>query len=104
MWSFIFPGFGEVCMTVFEDNEGAKHLAQNPKCTSNSKHIDVRHHLLRKLVFKGEFIIAHVETDEQHADFLTKPLHLVLHGFLLPPGFSDEYLMHLRDKVLCYGF
>ena len=75
VWSFIFPGFGEVCMTVFEDNEGAKHLAQNPKCTSNSKHIDVRHHFLRELIFKGEFIIAHVETDEQHADFLTKPLN-----------------------------
>ena len=39
------------------------------------KHIDVRHHFLRELIFKGEFIIAHVETDEQHADFLTKPLN-----------------------------
>ena len=31
VWSFIFPGFGEVCITVFEDNEGAKHLAPKPK-------------------------------------------------------------------------
>ena len=30
VWSFIFPGFGATCMTVFEDNEGARHLAQNP--------------------------------------------------------------------------
>ena len=59
------------------------------------------HHFLRELIFKGEFIIAHVETDEQHADFLTAAQ---LHGFLLSPGFSDEYLMHLGDKVLCYGF
>ena len=68
VWSFVFPGFGEVCITVFEDNERAKHLAQNPKCTSNSKHIDVRHHFLRELIFKVEFTIAQVETYEQHID------------------------------------
>ena len=71
---FIFPGLGEACVTVFEDNEGARHLAQNSVHTSNSKHIDVRHHFLRELVFRGEFAIVHVPTKEQHADFLTKPL------------------------------
>ena len=74
VWNFIFPGFGTSCITVFEDNEGAKNLAQNPVCTSNSKHIDVRHHFLRELIFKGEFVITHVESDDQHADVLTKPL------------------------------
>lgn len=75
VWCFIFPGLGAPCITVFEDNEGARHLAQNPVCTSNSKHIDVRHHFLRELVFRGEFAIVHVPTAEQHADFLTKPLN-----------------------------
>ena len=42
VWSFIIPGFGTSCITVFEDDEGAKNLAQNPVCTANSKHIDVR--------------------------------------------------------------
>ena len=74
VWNFIFPGFGTSCITVFEDNEGAKNLAQNPVCTSNSKHIDVRHHFLRGLLFKGVFVFAHVESDYQHADILTKPL------------------------------
>ena len=50
--SFIFPGFRSTCMTVL-DNKGARHLAQNPVCTSNSKHIDVRHHFLRELIFRG---------------------------------------------------
>ena len=75
VWCFIFPGLSAPCITVFEDNEGARHLAQNPVCTSNSKHIDVRHHFLRELVFRGEFAIVHVPTAEQHADFLTKPLN-----------------------------
>ena len=59
---------------VFEDNEGAKNMVQNPVCTSNSKHIDVRHHVLRKLIFEGEVFITHVESHDQHADVLTKPI------------------------------
>ena len=50
VWSVIFPGFGATYMTVLADNEGARHLARNPVCTSSSKHIDVRHHFLRELV------------------------------------------------------
>ena len=91
VWNFILPGFGASCITVFEDNEGAKNLAQNPVCRSNSTHIDVRHHFSRELIFKGEFVISHVESDDQHADVLTKPLDYMT--FLLSPGFSDEHLM-----------
>ena len=68
VWSFILPGFGAMCITVFEDNEGARQLAQNPVCTSNSTHIDVIHHFLRELVFQGEFIITHVS---QRSNMLT---------------------------------
>ena len=38
------------------------------------KHIDVRHNFLRDLVFRGEFAIDHVPTEEQHTDFLTQSL------------------------------
>ena len=55
VWSFILPGLGSACITVFEDNKGARHLAHSPVCASNSKHIDIiRHHCLRELVFRGE--------------------------------------------------
>ena len=46
VWSFTLPGLGSACITVFEDNKGARHLAHNPVCASNSKHIDIRHHFL----------------------------------------------------------
>ena len=68
------PGLGSACITVFEDNKGARHLAHNTVCASNSKHIDIRHHFLRELVFMGEFDIFAVESEHQHADFLTKAL------------------------------
>ena len=71
---FCFFGVWYVVHYGFEDNEGAKNLAQNPVCTSNSEHINVRHHVLRELIFEGEFVISHVESDDQHADVLTKML------------------------------
>ena len=46
-WSFVFPGFGLPSIRIFEDNKGAIQLAKNPVCTSNSRHLDVRHHFLR---------------------------------------------------------
>ena len=53
----------------------ARHLEQKTLCTSNSKHIVLRHGFLRELVFKGGVVITHVESEEQHANFLTKPLN-----------------------------
>ena len=55
-------------MAVFEDNAGARQLAQNLVSTSNSKHIDVRHHFLRELVFRQECIITRLDSEEQHVD------------------------------------
>ena len=42
---------------------------------SNSKHIDVRHHFLGELRLRGEFIITHVASKDEHADFLAEPLN-----------------------------
>ena len=55
MWNFIIPGFGTTYITVFEDNEGAKNLAQNPVCMPNSKHIDARP-LFAGAYFFGELL------------------------------------------------
>ena len=48
-------------------------IAKHPISTSNSKHIDVRHHFLRELVERKDEII-HVTSQYQHADFITKAL------------------------------
>ena len=47
VWCFILPTRGMPCMKVFEDNQGAVPLAQNPITNSNSKPVDLRHHHLR---------------------------------------------------------
>ena len=80
---------GARCITVYEDNKRARHLAQNPVCASNSKHIDIRYHFLRELVFNGEFAIVAVESEEQHAAFSKKSVAGTF--FRLSPGFSCEH-------------
>ena len=47
---FMLPGKSMPCFPIFEDNQGAVQLAQNPVTNSNLKHINVRHHFLRELV------------------------------------------------------
>ena len=59
---------------MFEDNEGAVKLAQDPVANANSMHIDVRHHFLRELVATGTVSNTHVLSAWQQADFLTRPL------------------------------
>ena len=72
IWSFMFPDRDVGCTTIFEDNVGALHLANNPATTPNS---NIRHHFLQERVANGEFRVVHVRSDLQHGDFLTKPLH-----------------------------
>ena len=53
---------------------GAIHLTKNPATTPDSRHIDIRHHFVKERAANGEFKIVYVPSEEQHADFLTKPL------------------------------
>ncbi|CAM9528299.1 unnamed protein product, partial [Sphacelaria rigidula] len=61
-------------IVLYEDNEGAKALVDNPLSSGQSKHIDVRWHFIRDLVRTGAVRIVHVDSAWQHADILTKPL------------------------------
>ena len=74
VWHFMSPGKGMPCFSIFEDNQGAVQLSQNLVSNSNSKHIDVRHYVLRELVRQGDVSVSHVPSEYQHADILTKAL------------------------------
>ena len=71
---FMLPGKGMPCFPIFEDNQGAVQLSQNPVSNSNSKQTDLRHHFLRELVRQGYISVNHVPSEYQHADILTKAL------------------------------
>ena len=68
----MLPGKVIPCFPIFEDNQCAVQLSQNPLSYSNSKHIDVRHHFLRELVRQGDISVSHVPSEYQHADIFTK--------------------------------
>jgi hypothetical protein len=56
------------------DSQSAIALSKNPVFHDRSKHIDVRYHFIRDCVGDGRMRIEHVQTEEQLADILTKPL------------------------------
>ena len=55
------------------DNENAIKLTNNPVQLARTKHIDVRHHLIRDHQQKGDICIENVGTEDQLADIFTKP-------------------------------
>ena len=65
-------------ITFMEDNEGAKAMAESPFSSGRSKHIDVRWHFIRELARKKELKVVHLASEWQHADILTKALHVTL--------------------------
>jgi hypothetical protein len=59
---------------VFEDNSGALELARLPKLCPRTKHINVCYHHFCEHVRKGLIKIFPIDTKDQVADALTKPL------------------------------
>ena len=68
VWRFMLPSKVMPCFPIFEDNQSAVQLAQNPITSSNSKHIDVRQHFLRELVRQRDIKVVQVPSEFQHAD------------------------------------
>jgi len=60
---------------VFEDNTGALEIAKVAKFRPRTKHLNCRLHHFRSYVDNGEISIHKIDTLEQPADLLTKPLN-----------------------------
>ena len=62
---------------LYTDNNGALLLAHNPVFHERSKHIAVKYHYIRELIYKGIIDLIYIPTNEQKSDGLTKPLEKV---------------------------
>lgn len=60
--------------TLFMDNISAITNIKSNQISSKSKHIRLKFHYTRQLYVEGLFNISYISSDEQRADFLTKPL------------------------------
>jgi hypothetical protein len=56
------------------DSKSALALAKNPVFHERSKHIRVRHHFIRGCLEEGSIKTGYINTKDQLADLLTKPL------------------------------
>jgi hypothetical protein len=59
---------------IWEDNQAAIAIAENPINYKRTKHIDVKYHYTRDQLEKGTIEIAYCATDDQLADIFTKSL------------------------------
>jgi hypothetical protein len=59
---------------VFEDNSGALEMARTPKMRPRTKHMNLKYHHFREAVETGLVSIHAINTLDQQADMLTKPL------------------------------
>ena len=67
-------GTPEVHCRVFEDNSGALEMARTPKMRPRTKHMNIKYHHFRSAVEEGIVSIHKIDTEDQMADVLTKPL------------------------------
>jgi hypothetical protein len=50
-------------------------IAKNPVLHSRTKHINIRHHILREKEANEDIALQNVRSEEQLADIFTKPLN-----------------------------
>ncbi|GKA12527.1 integrase, catalytic region, zinc finger, CCHC-type containing protein [Tanacetum coccineum] len=94
-------GFAFNNIPLYCDNKSAIALCCNNVQHSRSKHIDIRHHLIREQVENGVVELYFVTTDCQLADIFTKVLPREQFEFLFPrlgmKSMSPETLKRLQD-------
>ena len=84
---FLTPqGPPKISCEVFEDNSGALEMANIHKYLPRTKHLNVKLHHFWQHVNDGSVIVKKIDTVEQQADYLTKPL-------------AVDKLKYLRNKV-----
>lgn len=66
-------------ITLYNDNQGAIALSNNPVFQARSKNIETQYHWIREKVIEGVFKLVYVSTGEMLADICTKALPRVLH-------------------------
>ena len=59
---------------LYVDNSGAVELSRDRKSCHRSRHVDRRYFKVRELAAEGHLWVEHVNTAENPADLLTKPL------------------------------
>ena len=68
---------------IYEDNEGALQLANNPVHHDRTKHIHIKHHFIRDTISSKQIIVLRVVTKDNVADLLTKAVTNTVYEHLI---------------------
>ena len=75
---------------IYEDNQAAQKIAENPVLHDRTKHIDIRYHFVRELVSTMAIDIVYIQTTLMVADLLTKAVSLVVYKALVNKLFGHD--------------
>ena len=73
-WDYTAARRHRACTELLVDNSGAVELSRDRKSCHRSRHVDRRYFKVRELGFEGNLHVEHVNTADNSADILTKPL------------------------------
>lgn len=85
-------------VTVKEDNQATIKLAENNMASARSKHIDLKHHVIRYHSAKGTIKLEYVSTSEMIADILTKCLTKPAFERLRATIMTDQHVDENDDR------
>ena len=69
-------GLEQGITALYVDNSGAVELSRDRKSCHRSRHVDRRYFKVRELAALGELAVHHINTADNPADLLTKPLRI----------------------------
>ena len=61
-------------VTLYEDNESAKAIAQDDRQSERTKHMDVKHFAIREFIQNGDVVVKSIASADNLADLFTKAL------------------------------
>ena len=79
--------FEDKPMHLSVDNQSAIAVAYNPEHHSRMKHVERRHLFIRECVENLQIVVPFVSTNDNLADFFTKPL-------------AHKKFLALRDRIM----
>ena len=86
--------------TICADNQAAIFLAIIPAVEWRTKHIDIRHHYIRKQVGTKVIDLYHIAGEENPTDLFTKPLPVVkVEKFRTLIGLTQEPKLHTGTRT-----